>query len=63
MRLFAPLLAACLVALCCAASVSSGASDRRVPSSGHGRGLVAPGSGTVDPVMLEFTERVLERAR
>ncbi|MCW2924696.1 MAG: hypothetical protein JWM98_2100 [Thermoleophilia bacterium] len=62
-RLFALLLAACLVALCCAASVSSGASDRRVPSSGHGRVLVAPLTGTVDPVMLEFTERVLERAR
>jgi membrane-bound serine protease (ClpP class) len=33
-----------------------------VPESGDGRVLVAPLTGTVDPVMLEFVERVLARA-
>ena len=33
-----------------------------VPKSGDGRVLVAPLTGTVDPVMLEFTTRVIERA-
>lgn len=39
------------------------AGAREVPDSGDGRVLVAPLTGAVDPVMLEFTERVLDRAK
>lgn len=53
------LLSAFAVALCL-----PGLADavERVPRSGDGRVLVAPLTGAVDPVMLEFTERVLARA-
>ena len=56
----APLLAA-LVALTIAATTAA-AADTRVPDEGDGRVLVAPLTGVVDPVMLEFVERVLDRA-
>jgi membrane-bound serine protease (ClpP class) len=42
---------------------SSAAAAKRVPAHGDGKVLVAPLTGTVDPVMLEFTHRVLDRAR
>ena len=58
-----PMLVLLLTLLCasvaCAPAVSHAASD--VPREGDGRVLVAPLTGSVDPVMLEFTERVIER--
>jgi membrane-bound serine protease (ClpP class) len=39
------------------------AAARDVPDSGDGKVLVAPLTGAVDPVMLEFTTRVLDRAK
>ena len=49
-------------ALLLAAFTAVGHATTSIPSSGDGRVLVAPLTGTVDPVMLEFTERVLDRA-
>lgn len=54
------LLAALLLAavgLCATAGAAT-----QVPQRGDGRVLVAPLQGAVDPVMLEFVERVLQRA-
>jgi membrane-bound serine protease (ClpP class) len=56
-----PLLLAALLAACLFAPTTGAA--QRVPAKGSdGRVLVAPLTGTVDPVMLEFTKRVLARA-
>jgi membrane-bound serine protease (ClpP class) len=41
---------------------SSALAARSVPTEGKGRVLVAPLTGTVDPVMLEFVERVIDQA-
>jgi membrane-bound serine protease (ClpP class) len=54
------LLLSCLLAML-VMPAGAGAS-RDVPSSGDGRVLVAPLTGAVDPVMLEMTNRVIERA-
>ncbi len=57
---FLVLLASIAVLLAAFTAIGHAATD--VPDSGDGRVLVAPLTGTVDPVMLEFTERVLDRA-
>ena len=44
------------------AGVTGALAARTVPSEGDGRVLVAPLTGAVDPVMLEYAERVLDRA-
>ncbi|MCW2922044.1 MAG: hypothetical protein JWL76_1918 [Thermoleophilia bacterium] len=54
------LLVALLLMLALGVAAASAATS--VPDTGDGRVLVAPLTGTVDPVMLEFTERVLDRA-
>jgi membrane-bound serine protease (ClpP class) len=54
------LLLSCLLALLVVPASAVAARD--VPSSGDGRVLVAPLTGAVDPVMLEFVTRVIERA-
>lgn len=43
-------------------SLFAAGAQTRVPEAGKGRVLVAPLTGTVDPVMLEFVRRVLDRA-
>ena len=62
-RVARPMLVLLLSLLCAsvawAPATSPAASD--VPREGDGRVLVAPLTGSVDPVMLEFTERVIER--
>lgn len=56
------LLLALLALLASLACLPVLVSAETVPSSGDGRVLVAPLTGPVDPVMLEFTDRVLDRA-
>ncbi len=51
------LLVTCSLLL--AAGLATASATQTVPESGNGKVLVAPLTGTVDPVMLEFTERVL----
>ncbi|MCW2928736.1 MAG: nodulation competitiveness protein nfeD [Thermoleophilia bacterium] len=57
------MLAAIAAASCLLAGAAQAADDRptRVPRTGDGRVLVAPLTGAVDPVMLEFATRVLKR--
>lgn len=57
-RLIWMLPAVLTVLLICALPSSA----QTVPEQGTGRVLVAPLTGTVDPVMLEFTDRVIARA-
>lgn len=58
------LLAAALLVLVVLASSAVASAAQRIPARGEGDGrvLVAPLTGTVDPVMLEFVERVIGRA-
>lgn len=61
--LFRPILVTLgLMLVLMLASSSSVSAAQTVPDSGDGRVLVAPLTDTVDPVMLEFVERVIARA-
>lgn len=61
-RLLSPLRLILLAIMLVLATCPSAIAARDVPASGNGRVLVAPLTDTVDPVMLEFVQRVIDRA-